>query len=53
MEVNNVATLHPDLLAELKREILEAFDRQREWGPPRRANPEVIERLKAMGYLAE
>jgi arylsulfatase A-like enzyme len=53
MEVHNVATLHADVMAELKREILEAFDGQREWGPPRRANPEVIERLKAMGYLAE
>jgi len=53
MEVRNLATLHTDLLADFRHEILEAFGRQREWGPPRRANPEIIEQLKAMGYLTE
>ncbi len=49
----DVAIEHEALVDELAQEVMEAFDRQRDHAPPQRADPQVIEQLKAMGYLVE
>jgi len=49
----NVAIENAELVDELAREVMESFDRQRDHAPPLRADPAVIEQLKAMGYLVE
>lgn len=49
----NVAVERPSLIVELRQELLTRFERQLEHEPPQRADPRVIEQLKAMGYLVE
>lgn len=49
----NVAIENAELIEQLEREIEDAFSRQRDHAPPQRADPQVIEQLKAMGYLVE
>ncbi len=52
-EEHNVAIEHADLIADLQRELLEAFGRQSDYEPAERADLRVIEQLKAMGYLVQ
>ena len=52
-ESDNVADEHRDLIDELSRELVAVFDEQRDHASPLRADPQVIEQLKAVGYLVE
>lgn len=49
----DVAIEHAELTAQLQQRLLEAVSAQRVLAPAPRADPRVIEQLKAMGYLVE
>lgn len=53
LEQFNVAIEHQSLTSDMQRRLLEAVSQQREQEPAQRADPQVIEQLKAMGYLVE
>lgn len=53
LEEYDVAIENPELVAELRRELLDSIARQREAREPDRADEQVIEQLKAMGYLID
>lgn len=53
LESLDVAIERSELVAELRAELLMRFEQQRDHEPPERADPRVIEQLKAMGYLVE
>lgn len=52
-ELRNVADQFPEVVAELRKELLAAMGADPEQPPPIRAGPEVIEQLKALGYLGD
>jgi arylsulfatase A-like enzyme len=53
LEQLNVAIEHQELVARLRAQLLDEVSRQRDHQPAERADPRVIEQLKAMGYLVE
>ena len=44
---------HPEVAAELKRELLGALADRDPPAPALRADPEVLEQLKELGYLGD
>jgi arylsulfatase A-like enzyme len=52
-ELNNVLASHPEVAAELKRELLGALADRDPPPPALRADPEVLQQLKELGYLGD